>query len=93
MINFLKNLVGPKEATPLPTLPDGPLPDYDEDYIRYCIEQDQVLSSLEACLHSSDDPDEIAGQTLKTACSFYGGDWAGLVTVDFDINIWSLLWW
>ena len=93
MINFLKNLVGPKEATPLPTLPDGLLPDYDEDYIRYCIEQDQVLSSLEACLHSSDDPDEIAGQTLKTACAFYGGDWAGLVTVDFDINIWSLLWW
>ena len=85
-------MVGKHAAQPL-LESDGDWSDYDREYIRYCIEQDQVLSSLESCLHNSDDPDEIAGQTLKTACTFYGGDWAGLVTVDFDINIWSLLWW
>ena len=93
MIEFWKHLINEKQPSqPLQELDRG-LSVYDEDYIRYCIEQDQVLSALESCLHNSDDPDEIADQTLKTACTFYGGDWAGLVTVDFDINIWSLLWW
>lgn len=36
------------------------LKQYDEEYIRYCIEQEQVVSALEANLHTSDDPREIA---------------------------------
>lgn len=93
MIDFWQRFMNEKRISQSFREPEGALPSYDEEYLRYCIEQDQVLSSLESCLHNSDDPDEIAMQTLRTACTFYGGDWSGLVIVDFDINIWSLLWW
>lgn len=66
---------------------------YDMEYIRYCIEQEQVVSALEAQLHTSDDPKEIAIQTLKTACTFYGGDWAGILEVDLDLDLWTPVWW
>ena len=48
---------------------------YDLEYVRYCIEKDRTISALEAKLHESDDPKEIAQEALKTACLFYGGDW------------------
>lgn len=67
--------------------------DYDPEYVQCCIEQDQVVASLEKYLHTSDDPKEIAGETLKTACTFYDGDWAGLFEVDMDLQIWTPVWW
>lgn len=30
---------------------------------------------------------EIAMQALKTACTFYGGDWAGTLEVDLDFDV------
>ena len=33
---------------------------YDSEYIKYCIEQEQTISKLETCLHTTDDPKEIA---------------------------------
>ncbi len=66
---------------------------YDEEYIRYCIELEQTISALENALHTSDDPQEIAMETLKTACAFYGGDWAGILEVDLDLDIWTPVWW
>lgn len=66
---------------------------YDEKYIRFCVEQDQSIRTLEAYLHTSDDPREIAMQTLQTACAFYDGDWAGLFEVDMDLKIWTPVWW
>lgn len=38
---------------------------YDCEYIEYCIEQEQTISKLETCLHTTDDPKEIAMKTLK----------------------------
>lgn len=62
-------------------------------YIHFCIEQDQAISTLEAYLHTSDDPREIANQTLQTACAFYGGDWSGLFEVDMELQLWTPVWW
>ena len=66
---------------------------YDMEYVRYCIEQEHTISALEARLHEADDPQIIAEETLKTACRFYGGDWAGILDVDLDLDVWTPLWW
>ena len=66
---------------------------YDLEHIQYCIEQEQTVSNLEASLHESDDPHEIAQKTLKTACEFYGADWAGIIDVDLELDVWTPLWW
>lgn len=94
MANFLRNMFGRtdrKEASKQPII--ELLQQYDEEYIRYCIEQEQVVSALEANLHTCDDPREIAMQTLKVACSFYGGNWAGILEVDLELDVWNPLWW
>lgn len=93
MKKLLTKLFGRAEKTPMPPQGNGLLQQYDEEYIRYCIEQEQVVAALEAHLHISDDPKEIAIQTLKTACSFYGGDWAGVFEVDLDLSVWTPVWW
>lgn len=66
---------------------------YDQEYTDYCVELEQTVSALEAYLHTSDDPKEIAMETLKTACQFYGGDWAGILDVDLELDVWNPLWW
>lgn len=94
MANFLKKLFGRAEQKEEPQQQASELlRQYDVEYIRYCIEQEQVVSALEAHLHTSDDPKEIAMQTLKTACAFYGGDWAGILEVDLDLDVWTPVWW
>ena len=30
---------------------------------------------------------------MKVACTFYGGDWAGVLEVDLDFEIWEPVWW
>lgn len=66
---------------------------FDKEYVQYCIEKDRTVTALEASLHQSDDPKEIAERSLKTACLFYGGDWAGILDVDLDLDVWTPLWW
>lgn len=66
---------------------------YDSEYIKYCIEQEQTVSKLETCLHATDDPKEIAMKTLKTACDFYGADWASVVEIDLSLGVWAHGWW
>ncbi len=66
---------------------------YDSEYIKYCIEQEQTISKLETCLHTTDDPKEIAMKTLKTACDFYGADWASVIDLDVSLGVWSHGWW
>lgn len=65
----------------------------DVEYVKYCIEQERTVSALESSLHESDDPKEIAEGALKAACLFYGGDWAGILDVDLDLDVWTPLWW
>lgn len=66
---------------------------YDSEYIKYCIEQEQTISKLETCLHTTDDPKEIAMKTLKTACDFYGADWASVIEMDLSLGVWTHGWW
>ena len=68
------------------------VPEHDSEYVAYCIELEQVVSALEENLHASDDPKEIAMQTLQVACTFYGGDWAGILEVDLEMDVWNPLW-
>jgi len=66
---------------------------YDSEYIEYCIAQEQSVSNLETGLHTTDDPKEIAMQTLRTACDFYAADWAGIVELDLELGVASPGWW
>lgn len=66
---------------------------YDEDYIIYCIEQVQAIDKLESALHTNDNPEETAIQTLKSACNFYGADWAGVIELDLDLGLTTVGWW
>lgn len=59
------------------------------EYIEYAQEFEQVLSTLEAHVHESDDSKEIISHALKTACAFYNGDWAGFLEVDFSLGLWT----
>lgn len=98
MASFINRFFGKTEEKVEAEQPtEQPIPDllkqYDEEYIRYCIEQEQTVSELEAYLHTSDDPKEIAIKTLKTACAFYGADWAGILVVDLDLEVWTPGWW
>ena len=64
-----------------------------DEYARYAQEVESALSLLESQLHISDDPQEIAMTTLKSACSFYQADWAGIIVTDLNVNVWSPIWW
>lgn len=64
-----------------------------QEYDQYCRELERTLSALEAALHVSDDPEEIAMMAMKTACDFYQADWAGFLEVDMDLGLWSPAWW
>lgn len=67
--------------------------DEETEYTQYAKEFEHTLRVLEALLHTSDDPEEIAMASLKTACDFYQADWAGILEVDMDLNIWTPFWW
>ena len=68
------------------------LEQYDDDYVSYCIEQEQTVSELESALHTSDNPNDIAIQTLKTVCTFYDADWAGLLELDLELGVTTTGW-
>ncbi len=69
------------------------LAQYDDEFLRYCVEREQVETRLESTLHQTDDPEEIMNTTLKAVCDFYGGDWAGIMDIDMDTRIWRPLHW
>ena len=48
-----------KSEEPFLQLPSD-LQSLDIEYIRYCVELEQTVTALEAYLHTSDDPIEIA---------------------------------
>lgn len=95
MANFFGGLFKQAEK-PQPVQPSSiqnEFSQYDSEYIKYCIEQEQTISNLETCLHTADDPEDIAMKTLRTACDFYGADWASVVDLDLCLGVWSHGWW
>jgi len=93
MAKLFGSLFGKHEQEePFPRVPPL-IQDLDPEYVTYCVEKDQVITALEENLHTSDDPREIAMQTLEVACSFYGGDWAGILEIDVELDVWNPLWW
>lgn len=96
MGGFLRNLFQKTEkiTEPLQSQEKKERPPNDDDgYLHYCTELEQALRDLETYLLTCDDPKEIAMQTLRTACTFYGGDWAGTLEVDLDFDVWAPAWW
>ena len=88
---FLKKIEKPQTVHP-PSIPQG-FSQYENEYITYCIEQEKTISELEAGLHTSDDPEVIAKKALAAACAFYDADWAGVIELDLELNIWASRWW
>ena len=71
MANLFERLFGQANKKDEPYQPTPvTVPEYDSEYVTYCIELEQIVSALEEHLHTCDDPKEIAIQTLKVACSF-----------------------
>ena len=95
MNGFLRNLFRKtgKSTEPLQEQEKKERPPNDDGYLGYCIELEQALRDLETYLLTCDDPKEIAMQALKTACTFYGGDWAGTLEIDLDFDVWAPVWW
>ena len=88
MLDFLKSaFIKKKEVNPEPDNED------EQQYIEYCKALEKTLRVLEAHLHESDDPVEIAQNTMKAACDFYGADWCGILEVDLDLGIWTPSMW
>ncbi len=88
---LFKQIEKPQSVHP----PSAPLDfsQFDDEYITYCIEQERSISELESGLHTNDDPEEIAKKALATACAFYDADWAGVIEIDLELNIWATGWW
>lgn len=59
---------------------------------QYANEIVSVLCKLQQKLHTISEPKAIADETLKTACKFYMGDWAGIIKVDLELKVWRPLW-
>lgn len=55
---------------------------------RFTMKVARDLGGLEEELHISDDADQIILRALKEACAFYDADWAGFLSVDFDMKVW-----
>lgn len=54
---------------------------------------EEKITSLEARLHSSESPEEIARETLIAAMDFYNGDWCGIVECDLEMEAWYPVLW
>ena len=61
----------------------------EEDMLRYEF-QDllfQIIFKTETALHNEEDPLEIAIGVMKAACELYDADWCGILTADFQTQV------
>lgn len=70
-------------------LPDSSRSVEQNEKIEFSLEFVDTLSTLEAALHTSDVPEEIAHGAMRIACDFYQADWCGFLTIDLDLGIWT----
>lgn len=64
-----------------------------DEKIQYAVEFEKCLRTLEAKLHSEEDPELIAKYTLETAAEFYDGDWCGIIEADMEMEAWCPVLW
>lgn len=88
---FIKRIEKPQDTHPPSVVQD--FSQYENEYVTYCIEQEKTISKLESGLHTNDDLGEIAKKALAAACEFYDADWAGVIEIDLELNIWATGWW
>ena len=88
---FFKQIEKPQDIHPPSVTTE--FSQYDNEYITYCIEHDQIICKLESKIHSCDDPKEISMLTLQTACTFYAADWTGIIEVDMELGVTTTGWW
>ena len=50
---------------------------------------EKELVALEKRLHNAEDTMEITVEVLRTACEFYTADWAGVLFVDLEAEVWT----
>lgn len=60
-----------------------------KNYVQYCIEYTTAMTTLEAQLHSCEDPEVIAMSALKVGADFYDGDWCGVIESDLEMEVWA----
>ena len=60
----------------------------DREEYEYLKHLADTLVRLEKRLHNTDNASEILKETFRTACEFYGADWAGFLEVDPESNVW-----
>ncbi len=60
----------------------------DREEYEYLKHLADTLVRLEKRLHNTDNASEILRETFRTACEFYGADWAGFLEVDPKSNVW-----
>lgn len=88
--NFHK---GEQIASNATTRPSAIESDGLDEKIDFALKFVDTLSALEAALHTSDDPEEIAHGAMRVACDFYEADWCGFLTVDLELGLWTPFWW
>ncbi len=64
-----------------------------DEYVQYAISFEKELRTLEAKLHSEEDPELIARLTLMAAAEFYDGDWCGIIEGDLEMEAWCPVLW
>jgi len=64
-----------------------------DEYVQYAISFEKELRTLEAKLHSEEDPELIAKLTLMAAAEFYDGDWCGIIEGDLEMEAWCPVLW
>lgn len=64
-----------------------------EEKIQYAVAFEKCLRTLEAKLHSEEDPELIAKYTLEAAADFYNGDWCGIIEADMEMEAWCPVLW
>lgn len=84
MFNKLQNAFNRVKSNPV---------DEQVEDIQYAQDVERTQRKLLSQLHSSDHPKEFAMGIMKIACEFYQADWAGILLVDLDLDIWTPIWW
>ena len=64
-----------------------------DEHVQYAVAFEKEVRTLEAKLHSEEDPELIAKYTLMASAEFYDGDWCGIIEGDLEMEAWCPVLW